>query len=166
MMRYIVLALLPFLSIFLQSTIFHHFSIKGSIPDLVLIFVVFFALFSGARRGTVYGLLCGLLEDLYMGHFIGMNMLAKGLTGYILGKAQGTVFKENLWVGILSVAAGTIINSLTMAFLLLANGSGMEWEVAFTTLYQCLYNLLLAGPIYLWYYYSIYDGLLRTTGEN
>lgn len=164
--KYIILAFLPLLAFFLQSTLFHHFSIKGSIPDMVLILVVFYALFRGGRRGTLYGLLCGLLEDLYMGHFIGVNMLAKGFTGYILGRAQGTVFKENLWVGIIAVVAGTLINSLVVAVLLLANGSMLELEVAYSILYQCLYNLLLAGPIYLWYYYSIYDRLFRMTGES
>lgn len=166
MVRYFVLAFLPFLAVFLQATFFNHFSIKGSIPDLVLIFVVFHALFGGERRGTIYGLLCGLLEDLYMGRFIGVNVLAKGLTGYIMGRAQGNVFKENLLVGIIAVLAGTLINSLAVAVLLMASGSKLELEVVYSTLFQCLYNLLLAGPIYLWYYYSTYEGLLRTTGEN
>lgn len=166
MVRYVVLAFLPFLAIFLQSTLFNHYSIKGAIPDLVLIFVIFHALFTGERRGTVYGVLCGLLEDLYIGRFIGVNLVAKGLTGYIMGKAQGTVFKENLLVGIIGVAAGTLINSLAVAVLMMVNGSMLDLEVLYSTLYQCLYNLLLAGPIYLWYYYSTYDGLLRMTGEN
>lgn len=165
-MYYFILALLPVLSIFLQSTIFHYFSIKGSIPDLVLIFVVFHAVFRGERRGTLYGVFCGLLEDLYMGCFIGVNVLAKGLTGYIMGKAQGNVFKENLWVGIITVVAGTFINSLVVAVLLMANGTVLDLEVVYSVLYQCLYNLLLAGPIYIWYYYYIYDGLMRAAGEN
>lgn len=165
-MRYIILAFLPLLAVFLQSTFFSHFSIKGSIPDLVLIFVVYHALFSGERHGTIYGMLCGLLEDLYVGRLIGVNVLAKGLTGYIMGKAQGNVFKENLLVGICAVLVGTLINSLAVSVLLMISGSMLEAEVIYSILYQALYNLLLAGPIYLWYYYSTYNGLLHTTEEN
>lgn len=166
-MRYLILALLPFLAIFLQSTLFNHYSIKGSIPDVVLILVVFHALFFGEKRGTVYGILCGLFEDLYMGRFIGLNTLAKGLTGYLLGKAQGTVFKENLLVGIMAVLAGTLVNAAAVAlFLLIAGGNMLGKEIIYTILYQSVYNLLLSGPIYLWYYYSTYNGLLRPTGEN
>jgi rod shape-determining protein MreD len=165
-MRYIILAFLPLLSVFLQSTFFNHFSIKGSIPDLVLIFVVYHALFSGERQGTIYGMLCGLLEDLYMGRFIGVNVLAKGLTGYIMGKAQGNVFRENLLVGISAVVVGTLINSLAVVILLMINGSMLGAEVIYSILYQALYNLLLAAPLYLWYYYSTYNGWLRTTEEN
>ena len=161
-MRYIVLAFLPFLSVFLQSTFFNQYSIKGSIPDLVLIFVVFHALFAGERRGTIYGVLCGLLEDLYVGRFIGVNVLAKGLTGYIVGKAQGNVFKENLLVGIIAALAGTLINSLAIVVLMMIFGGVLKVEVLSSILYQSLYNLLLAGPLYLWYYYSTYEGLLRT----
>jgi rod shape-determining protein MreD len=165
-MRYIILAFLPFLAVFLQSTFFNQFSIKGSIPDLVLIFVVYHALFAGARKGTIYGMLCGLLEDLYVGRLIGVNVLTKGLIGYIMGKAQGNVFKENLLVGIMAVLVGTLINSLAVVVLLVINGRMLGIEVIYSILYQAFYNLLLAGPIYLWYYYSTYNGWLRTTEEN
>ncbi|MFY9121096.1 MAG: rod shape-determining protein MreD [Syntrophomonadaceae bacterium] len=160
-MRYVILAFLPFLAIFVQSTFFNQYSIKGSIPDLVLIFVVFYALFTGEKRGTIYGMLCGLLEDLYVGRFIGVNVLAKGLTGYIIGKTQGNVFKENLLVGIVAVVVGTLINSLAVVFLMMICGGVVKVEVISSILYQSLYNLLLAGPLYLWYYYSTYDGWLR-----
>lgn len=166
-MRYLILAFLPFLALFLQSTWFNNYGIKGAIPDLVLIFVAFHALFNGERRGTIYGVLCGLLEDLYLGRFLGMNALAKGLTAYLLGKAQGTVFKENLLVGILAVLAGTLINSLAVSlFLLLSGVHRLGSEIWWSLLYQSLYNMLLSAPIYLWYYRSNYDGWLRHGGED
>jgi hypothetical protein len=46
------------------------------------------------------------------------------------------------------------------------NGRMLGIEVIYSILYQAFYNLLLAGPIYLWYYYSTYNGWLRTTEEN
>ena len=165
-MRYIILAFLPFLAVFLQSTFFNQFSIKGSIPDLVLIFVVDQSLCAGPIKGTILRMLCGLLEDLYVGRLIGVNVLTKGLIGYIMGKAQGNVFKENLLVGIMAVLVGTLINSLAVAVLLVINGRMLGIEVIYSILYQAFYNLLLAGPIYLWYYYSTYNGWLRTTEEN
>lgn len=163
MIRYVILAFLPFLAIFLQSTLFSFYSIRGTIPDLVLMFVVYFAIINGERPGTIYGFLCGLLEDLYMGRLIGLNALCKAIVGYSLGKMQGNVFKENMLVGVLGVLAGTIINSLVMLILvLLVSGfpvAGSDFLVK--TLYQCLYNLLLSIPIYFWYFNSSHNGLLK-----
>lgn len=168
-MRYIILILLPFISIFLQTTVFSSFSMKGNIPDLVLIFVVFFALLNGsARNAAVYGFLCGLLEDLYIGRFIGLNALSKGITAYIIGILEGRVFKENLFVGIISVMIGTFINSLCLLILSLISYNVFHLDInIFPSIgYQTIYNILLAIPIYAWYYHSTKRGLLRPVGER
>ena len=84
-LRWVLHFLLPFLAVFLQSTVFGFYSIGGSLPDMVLVFVVFFSVINGAASGTAYGFLCGLLEDLYLGRFIGLNAISKALTGFLVG---------------------------------------------------------------------------------
>ncbi|MDD2510175.1 MAG: rod shape-determining protein MreD [Syntrophomonas sp.] len=167
-MRYLLLFLLPFTAILLQSTVFSFYSIKGTLPDLVLVFVVFFALINGARGGTIYGFLCGLFEDLYLGRFIGVNALSKALTAYLVGHFQDRVFKENILVALVTVMLGTIINSLVVFFLALFTHDifNVDMSIAVTVLYQCIYNTVLALPLYLWYYNSSYKGVLRPTEER
>lgn len=167
-MRYLVLILLPFISVFLQTTVFSFFSIKGAIPDLVLIFVVFFALLNGSKNAGIYGFLCGLLEDLYIGRFIGINALSKGITAYIIGLLEGRVFKENLFVGIISIVIGTCINSLCLLILSLIsyNVFHLDSNIFVSVWYQSVYNVLLAIPIYAWYYHSTRRGVLRPNGER
>jgi len=165
--RVFILILLPWLAIFLQSTIFSTYSIKGTVPDLVLVFVTFFALINGAEKGTVYGFLCGLLEDLVLGRFIGMNALAKAFTAYILGKVQGNVFKENLLVGVLGVLMATCINTLCMFLMSLAVLPVFHVDIGLVMgiIYQIIYNIILTVPLYLWYYNSSIYGRLRYDGE-
>ncbi|MEN6348573.1 MAG: rod shape-determining protein MreD [Syntrophomonas sp.] len=167
-MRYLVLFLLPNLALFLQSTLFSAYSIKGIIPDLVLVFVVFFAIFNGTRKGTIYGFACGLLEDLYVGRFIGINALSKAITAYIIGRLQGNVFKENLMVGVIGVLVSTIINSLFLIILSLpvTNLYLLDLNIIISIAFQCIYNVLLAAPIYVWYYNSSWNGFLKLTGER
>ncbi|WP_054692026.1 rod shape-determining protein MreD [Syntrophomonas palmitatica] len=167
-MRYVVLALLPWLAIFLQSTVFSIYSINGTVPDLVLIFVSFFALINGAIRGTVYGFLCGMLEDLFTGRFIGVNALSKALTAYILGRIQTVVFKDNLLVGILTVLIATVINTFFLLLLSLMVFDVFHLDAGLITslLYQSAYNMLLTVPLYIWYYGSSQHGLLRFNREN
>lgn len=167
-MRFVLLALLPLLAIFLQSTLFASFSIKGTVPDLVLVFVIFYALLNGAGKGARYGLICGLLEDLYTGRFIGMNALSKTVTAYIIGRFQHRLFTDNVAVGIFSVIIGSLLNAFILTILALIYFSvfNITTSLFVHILYQILYNVLLTTPIYIWYYKSSKRGLLKDTGER
>lgn len=167
-MRYVVLALLPFIAIFLQSTFFAAYTIKGVVPDLVLVFIVFYALLNGAEKGGLYGLVCGLLEDLYAGRFIGMNSLSKGAAAYIIGKMQHRVFTENVAVGVVSVVVGSLLNALLLMLLAWLYFAAFEPGPGFiySIFYQIIYNVLLTTPIYIWYYQSSKRGLLKESGER
>lgn len=166
-MRILVLIILPWLAIFLQSTFFSTYSIKGTTPDLVLVFVTFFALFNKVEKGTAYAFACGLLEDLYMGRFIGLNALSKGLTAYILGRVQGNVFKENIFVGLLSVLIATALNSLFLFLLSIVVFEVFHIDAGMlnSILYQAAYNAVVAVPLYIWYYNSAKNGVLKTPGR-
>lgn len=167
-MRYLVLAALPFLAIFLQSTVFGAYSIRGTIPDLLLVIVVVNAFIQRPRTGSIYGFLCGLLEDLYMGRLIGINALAKGLTAYIISRMEGHLFKENLVVGIIVVFIGTIANALFLLILSIAVTDIFHLDVSVitSTLFQGFYNMLIAVPFYIWYYNSAKKGILKNGGGN
>jgi len=163
-----MLFFLPVMALFLQSTLFGVYSIKNTLPDLVLVFVIFYALLSDAGKAAKYGFFCGLLEDLLLGRFIGMNALSKGLTAYIIGVLQGSVFKENLAVGMLSVLIGTVLNFffLFVLSLFLMVMIDLNQEVFITLFYHAIFNLLLATPLYVWYYNSFRYGLLRPNRER
>jgi rod shape-determining protein MreD len=167
-LRFIVLALLPLLSIILQSTLFASYSIKGVVPDMVLVFVIFYALLNGAEKGARYGLICGLLEDLYTGRFIGINALSKAATAYIIGKLQGRVFAENVVVGIIGVILGSLLNACLFFILAFAYFAvfNIDRSLFINIIYQSFYNVVITTPIYLWYYQSSKRGLLKETGER
>lgn len=167
-MRVLILIFLPVISIFLQSTIFNTYSIKGTVPDMVLIFVVFYALFNGSSKGTVYGLLCGLLEDLYIGRFIGLNAISKAIVAYAVSRFQVNVFRENIMVGVVTVVASTVLNGILMFLIALASFKifNVNLSILNTMLYQTFYNMVLAVPLYAWYYHSNHNGLLRSGGDG
>jgi len=167
-LRYFVLGLLPFLAIFLQSTLFSTFSLNGARPDLLLIFVIFFAFLNGEGKGAAYGFVCGLLEDLYMGRFIGVSALSKAMIGYIIGRLQVRFFSDNLLAGLVVVLFGTVLNALLMFLLGWTTFSifHLDASIIVSAIYQIIYNLLLAVPAYIWYYSSSQQGLLRISKER
>lgn len=167
-MRYLLLALMPFLALFLQTTFFRTFTIQGAVPDAVLVLVIFYAIFNGAHQGTIYGVICGLLEDLYLGRFIGMNAISKGITAFVIGRLQGNVFKENILVGVLGVIGGTLLNAVLLFILSLISFEvfNVDKSIFLNLIYQGLYNTLIGIPLYIWYYRSSTRGLLRKAGKR
>jgi len=124
------------------------------VPDLLLIIITFYALLRGSRPGFVYGFLCGLLEDLYLGRFIGTNALSKGVVAFIIGKLEVNVFKDNIMVGFIGVISATVVNFIIMTLLFLVTVPDMviNHNVLINMGGQIIYNGLLSLPLYIWYY--------------
>ncbi|MGI6487408.1 MAG: rod shape-determining protein MreD [Syntrophomonadaceae bacterium] len=167
-MRYLVLILIPYLSIFFETTFLGFYPVMGSIPDLVLLFVVFYAILNGSEKGAVYGFLCGLFKDLYLGRFIGLNAVSLALVALIVGRWEPKVYKENFMVGLIVAIAGTAANAiLVFLFMVMARGDTGGAIVIFTGLPgQIIYNAILSIPLYVWYYRSSRKGILRLSNKR
>lgn len=153
-LRYLLLIVLPWLAILLQSTIWHAWSIYGVVPDLLLVLVGSHALMTGVTKGTVYGLLCGLLEDLYWGRFLGINVLAKGAAAFVIGKLQVIVFKDNIFTGLLGIMIASCVNAAMLFLLTGINIPVMLGSSMFIRqlIGQAIYNTLVGIPAYIWFY--------------
>ncbi len=83
--EYIVSILLFFPLLVIQTTVVPFISINGVVPDLILIFLVFYTLKGGQIYGMLLGFLYGFLFDVITGSLIGSAMLSKTLVGFIAG---------------------------------------------------------------------------------
>lgn len=97
--------------------------------DLLLIILSIVALFKGPYQGALLGFGYGLLEDLFLGHCIGMYALTKMVIGYLLGFSKNNLNQEN-WLapGLLAFLA-TIGQGLFI--LLLGNTGCMDYPWLF-----------------------------------
>jgi len=158
-LRVLVLVLLPFLALSLQSTVLSPYSIKGVVPDIVLVIVVCYAMLNSKGHSVAYGVFCGLLEDLFSARIIGINAIAKGVTAYIISRLQPRLFQDNALVGLLMVLIGTVLN-LLLSFLILYFTAGVfhvHHNIIQYGLYQILYNSIMAIPVYYLFYLSKRD---------
>ena len=74
-MMALALVVLAIISLLLQSTILPYLTVGGVTPDLILVLAVLYSIFQGPKRGALMGFILGLMEDLFLGRFIGMKAL-------------------------------------------------------------------------------------------
>ncbi|MDK2823324.1 MAG: rod shape-determining protein MreD [Clostridia bacterium] len=161
-MRYFVLALLGFLSLILESTIFNELIIAGVKPDLVLVIVILFALFNGPRQGALVGLGLGLLEDIYLAKYIGLNAISKFTIGLIVGFMEKRMYKDNFLVPVLGLFFGSLIYC---AIYFIYSGM-VGYPLSFGRLLKialpmAIYNTCFAPFIYGRFYKASTKGILK-----
>ena len=155
-MNFGVFVLLSLFGLVLQSTVFNLISIAGVKPDLILILVIFYSILEGGPKGAAVGFLLGLMEDVYLGRFIGMNALAKSLTAFAAGWLTKGAFSENLFVPIITTFLGTLLNGFL--FVVLGKTAGLQWSLTlwvWKAVPMAIYNTCLVPFIYSWFYYRM-----------
>lgn len=137
-------------SLVLQCTLLPLLTYNGTHADILLVVVVLASLHLGRKQGAMIGFSAGLLQDLYSGTFIGMNMFSKLLIGYFFGMAERQVFKENIFLPVVAAGAATIVNYCIGACIIALLGyrfNLMENMMAMLVP-LLLYNIVLALPIH------------------
>lgn len=164
--RIFLFALLFFVSVILQSTLFHFLKIGGVKPDLLLIIVILSAVMNGKKTGAGLGFAYGLMEDLIAGRYIGLQALTKMLTGYLIGLLERKIFSDNVLVPVVVGGLGTLIHSLLVfvSLFLVGNfdifspGNFLNYSLAL-----CLYNLCVSVLVYGPFYRSNTKGFFKAT---
>jgi len=162
-LRYLIIALSLFVSLVLESTLLEELKVAGVKPDLLLIFVVFWALFHGKVNGAKMGFIFGLAEDLFVSKFIGLNILCKMTVGYLVGMMERKFFKENFLVPAFTLFFATFVNNFL--YMIILQITGVDYAIgAFiwdTTIPTAIYNASLSVLFYGKFYESTTKGYLR-----
>jgi rod shape-determining protein MreD len=83
------------LAVFIQTMFGHFVTFHGAVPSLVTISVVLYAAKVGARRGAVFGIIAGVLEDCFAGTG-GAWTIATTLTALAVGGISRTFFSDGI----------------------------------------------------------------------
>jgi rod shape-determining protein MreD len=95
-------------------------SINNTLPDLILILLVYYTLKNGQLYGTILGFIYGLLFDVITGGILGATMLTKTLAGFVAGyfyneNKKDIYFKSYSFL--LIVFLSSIIDSVAFTFI-------------------------------------------------
>lgn len=161
--RRLVLAVLYLAAFLLQYGFLNNLGWGVFRPQLLLFFPVFAGLLRGRWCGLAHGLFAGLLMDLVIGRFLGLNTLVWGAVGWLTGRFTTSLFKENYLIAVISVLLSFTISSLLYAVLVgLISGSFFSMTlISRIILGGVLVNCFLAPIIYLPVYRSLSYGWLQ-----
>lgn len=162
-MRSLVLLALVALTLLLQTTVFAFFQVAGVKPDLILMLVVFNGFLQGSREGAFLGFLAGLMQDAFTGSYIGLNALTKMLAGYLVGLAEGRLYKESAILAAVMTFLASVVSQLVYYVLLfylqvLVSPQGAFFQVIIPT---AIYTTLLVPLTYWKFLRSNENGWLR-----
>ena len=127
----------------IQLLFLDHIKIAGTKPDLLLLLVVFFAIFFGSGAGAEAGFVSGLFKDLYSLDIFGVNSVLLLLIGLIVGGLSPKLFKESKLTQGLLVFASSVIY-LTIHYIV----SSFILKTTYVTLPEYLYGLILPSSFY------------------
>ncbi|MFY9174323.1 MAG: rod shape-determining protein MreD [Peptococcia bacterium] len=149
-MMALALVVLAIISLLLQSTILPYLTVGGVTPDLILVLAVLYSIFQGPKRGALMGFILGLMEDLFLGRFIGMKALTVGLTSLIVGWFAQRAFRENIIVPILAMVTATLFSELIYLCVGKIVGLSWGWDLfLWKAIPLAVYNTCLVPFIYI-----------------
>ncbi len=157
-MRIIIIALMLVLNLILEATVLQYMRIFEIKPDFTIIIIVSYAVMRGSKYGAFIGLFSGLLVDMMFGHTFGINALSYMLTGYLIGQAHETVFKDSVIPAILfnifAVVTHQHILYVLAYFTGNLSGASASYLYVLTRLMlpQCVYNAVIGGIAYKYLY--------------
>ena len=153
-MKIFFLFIVSFFAVILQNTVFNVLAVAGGKPDFILIFVVFFDIFRGPMQGGLLGVGLGLLEDLMIGRFIGLNAMCKGIIGYAAGTVEKRLYKNNFLVPMASLVVATLVHTLLYWFFSCLVGSFIALDkMLWIAIPDSAYNMCFAPIIYALFYH-------------
>lgn len=150
-MKSIFLGGILFIALVFQTTVLPHITLFGVWPDLLLLLTIVFALLRGSDEGKWFGLAAGLLADLFLGRWFGIQTLLKMLVGYSAGWFSGKYFVDHLGVPALLTVAFVSIQELVLYIMSRSSGE-LSWQLGwfFRSVWPwvLLYSLVLMPWIY------------------
>lgn len=106
-----------FIIYFLQLNFFSWFRIAGIMPNLFVILVLYIGLFTNRTLGLTYGVVLGILLDLFIGKKIGITAIMLGAVGVMAALFDKNFSKDSRMTIMFMVSGATIIFEILNYFL-------------------------------------------------
>lgn len=137
--------LIIFALLILDNTIVTFFSIKGVFPSLLFSFIICYSIVSGYEEAIVIGVFSGILQDIYFPGALGINVLINMLTCLIAAKVGKSIFKEKIFVPLISTFLLSVLKSgyIFAILILTKNKNDFSHLILYKAIYETAITLLI-----------------------
>jgi|YNPMSStandDraft_2_1061718.scaffolds.fasta_scaffold00034_38 rod shape-determining protein MreD len=158
-MKILLKNILPFILVFpfvfLQLNLMPLFNIDKTIPDIILVSLIYFVLVEGQIKGSVLACYYGFWLDFFSGGLIGANMFSKTIgtfiAGYFYRNDKSESFLGSFWLfGIVFI--GKFIDSFFFSLLSGENIALTIFDLIYiNSLFPSIYTSFFSLPIMLFF---------------
>lgn len=136
----------------LQSTWLNSIAIFGVKPNLFLVYLIMICCFCSRIEGATLGFVFGLVLDILIGRFWGMNAVLGMLAGFFAAYFCERVLRNNnILIIILIVLLGSFVYESIYYFIsyLFSENLNIKTAIFRIILLESLYNAVAVLPVYL-----------------
>ena len=148
-----------------QTALSNFISFYGVKPDLPLVFIICTAIAKGKKAGALTGALNGVVEDVLFGRFLGLNAIAKSITGYIIGYTSRDLYKGRVIITMSMTFIGSVVFNLLYLLIAFFTGESSQLWHHFLTIAipSALLNMIISPLFYFgvfkmeWFFNHYFD---------
>lgn len=107
-MKWVYVVIISIINFILQSTVLEALRINGVAINTSLILVVFMGLVFGNRNALTAAVISGLLQDIFYGWAIGVNVFIYVSLAIIIDMIDESVFKDKSMTPLILLSASTV----------------------------------------------------------
>lgn len=151
-MSILIMPLIIACNFILQSTLLHHFSVFGIVPNTALVLVTIIGLLKGEKIAGTIGLAAGLLQDVVFSPIIGINGFILFFVGYSAGLAENKLSKDNMLIPFFMVLFYTVFYHFLYYIFMFFLSYNISILSLFrkTVITESVYNSLISILLYKW----------------
>ena len=146
-----------YVSFIIQTSIFNRFAMAGIAPNLLLVVTVAFGYLHGRKSGLIIGFLCGILLDIFIGSFFGMNALIFMYIGYLNGFVRLFYFGDDVKFPMFLIAASDMLYgcAIFVTMFLMRRQMDFEFYLEHVIVPEAVYTVIVGIIIYFMIYLAL-----------
>lgn len=150
MLRKVVVALLIVVCFVVQCSVFGGITLTGIVPNLMIVITSAFGFMRGEKEGIIIGFICGMLNDVFFGEFLGFYALVLMYIGFINGKFSRIFYPEDIKLPLALIITSDLSYGLMCYILMFFLRGKFQFSYYFTGVIfpEALYTIVVTIFLY------------------
>lgn len=154
-MRITIFILIILFNLIFQVSFVDNLEIFNVIPNTSLILCISYAYLRDDIEGSLFGLILGITQDIFVGGILGLHGLIYFIIGYFFGKPFKNLYPVYVIPVFFLVFLGTNLYEIGIYIISFLFRGRMELDYYFMNIFlpESIYNVLITTPIYYLMYF-------------